>query len=43
MATAAAMAALKTMALGNCGGGSSYEDGCHNSGGEDNGEDGSTS
>jgi hypothetical protein len=25
------------MALGNCGGGSSNEDGCHNSGGKDDG------
>ncbi len=29
MATAAAMAALRTTALGDCGGGSSNEDGCH--------------
>jgi hypothetical protein len=35
MATAAAMAALRAMALGICGGGSSNEDGCHDSGGEE--------
>jgi hypothetical protein len=34
-ATAAAMAALRAMALGNCVGGSSDEDGCCHSGGED--------
>jgi hypothetical protein len=37
MATATAMAALRTMVLGNCGCGSSDEDGCRNSGGRDNG------
>ncbi len=31
MATAAAMAALRATALGNCGGGSCDKDGCHNS------------
>ncbi len=40
MATAAAMAALRTMVLGDCGGGSSNEDGCRNSGGDDDGEGG---
>jgi hypothetical protein len=40
MATAAAMAALRTTALGNCGGGSSNEDGCRDSGGDDDGEGG---
>ncbi len=37
MATAAAMAALRATTLGNCGVGSSDEDGCGDSGGEDNG------
>jgi hypothetical protein len=40
MATAAAMAAPKTTALGDFGGGNSNEDGCRNSGGEDNGNGG---
>ncbi len=40
MATAAAMAVLRTTALGNCGGGSSNEDGCRDSGGKDNGKGG---
>jgi hypothetical protein len=31
MATAAAMAALRAMALGSCSGGNSNEDGCHDS------------
>jgi hypothetical protein len=35
MATAAAMAALRAMAVGYCGGGSSNEDGCRDSGGKD--------
>ncbi len=35
MATTTAMAALRATALGNCGGGSSDEDGCHDSGGKD--------
>jgi hypothetical protein len=35
MATAAAMAALRATALGDCGGGSSDEDGCRDSGGKD--------
>ncbi len=37
MATAAAMAALRATAFGDCGGGSCDEDGCHDSGGKDNG------
>jgi hypothetical protein len=40
MATAAAMAALRTMVLGDCGGGSSNEDGCRDSGDDDNGKGG---
>jgi hypothetical protein len=40
MATAAAMAVLRATVLGNCGGGSSNEDGCHDSGGEDNDDGG---
>ncbi len=35
MVIAAAMAALRAMALGNYGGGSSDEDGCRNTGGKD--------
>jgi hypothetical protein len=34
MVTATAMAALRATALGNCGGSSSNEDGCRDSGGE---------
>jgi hypothetical protein len=34
------MAALRTTALGDCGGGSSNEDGCRDSGGDNNGEGG---
>ncbi len=37
MATAAAMAALRAMALGGCSGSSSDDDGCRDSGGVDNG------
>jgi hypothetical protein len=37
MATAAAMAALRAMALGDYGSGSSNEDGCCDSGGKDDG------
>ncbi len=37
MATAAAMAVLRATALGNCGGGSSNEDGCCDSRGMDDG------
>ena len=40
MATAAAMAALRAMALGNCGCGSSNEDVCPDSGGKDDGNGG---
>jgi hypothetical protein len=40
IATAAAMAVLRAMALGGCGGGSSNEDGCRNSGGKDEGNGG---
>ncbi len=40
MATAAAMAALRATALGNCGGGSSNEGGCCDSGGKDYGNGG---
>jgi hypothetical protein len=40
METAAAMAALRATALGDCGGGSSNEDGCRDSGGEDDGDGG---
>ncbi len=38
MATAPAMAALRATALGDCGGGSSNEDGCGDSRGKDNGD-----
>jgi hypothetical protein len=37
MATAAALAALRAMALGTCGGGSSNEEGYHDSRGKDDG------
>jgi hypothetical protein len=40
MATAAAMAALRATVLGDCGGGSSDEDGCRDSGGKDDGDGG---
>jgi hypothetical protein len=40
IATAAAMAVLMATVLGDCGGSSSNEDGCHNSRGEDNGNGG---
>jgi hypothetical protein len=40
MATAAAMAALRATALGDCGGGICNEDGCCNSRGKDNGNSG---
>jgi hypothetical protein len=40
MATAAAMAALRAMALGFCGDNSSNEDGICDSGGKDNGNSG---
>jgi hypothetical protein len=40
MATTAAMAALRAMALGNCGVGSRDEDDCNNSGGKDYGNGG---
>jgi hypothetical protein len=40
MATAAAMAALRAMALGDCGGSSSDDGGCHDSRGKDNGDGG---
>jgi hypothetical protein len=40
MATAPAMARLKTTSLGDCGGGSSDEDGCRNSRGRDFGKGG---
>ena len=40
MAAAAAMAALRAMALGDCGGSSSDDGGCRDSGGEDDGDGG---
>jgi hypothetical protein len=42
MAIATAMAALRATVLGNCGGGSSNEDGCHDSRGKDNGNGGNS-
>jgi hypothetical protein len=40
MATAAAMAALRAIAFGDCGGSSSNDGGCRDSGGEDDGDGG---
>ncbi len=40
MATAVAMAALRTTMLGDCGGGSSNDDGLCNSGGDNDGKGG---
>ncbi len=42
MATATAMAALRAMALGNCGGSTSNEHGSRNSRGKDNGDSGNS-
>jgi hypothetical protein len=42
MATAAAMAALRAMVLGDCGGGSCNEDGSRGSGGKDDGDSGNS-